>query len=217
MAENKQILILAILGVLAVLVGFYFYQQSSQKVGDAPANAVLSVVLGENSKAPKMVVYTDLLCDRCHEYHNDTLSKLKKDYVDQGKLQLEIRPVAIVSERSASLTELVMCTNEQQAFWPGLNYIYNALYTDEKKTAEQKAGTFFDDHSFKAIADKLSINEKKLANCKNERTYDEKIAKADKDAGEADIYSTPTTFIKDTEPVRGYARYDFIRSLVDDF
>jgi protein-disulfide isomerase len=210
---KQGIIILA--SILALAIGVVWYSYLNANIAGAPKNGQLSVVLGSNKKAPKMIVYTDILCERCQEYHDKTLKKVKENFVDKGKLQLDIRPIAIVSERSSNLTELALCADDQGAFLPAMEYMYKDLYSEESTNAEKQAATFFKRHSFKEIAKHLSINEKELADCKTERRYDEKIAKADQKAQESEVYSAPTTFIEGNEPIRGYAQYRYISSLLE--
>ena len=213
---NKRLSSVIAVGViLALVVGLALYQQSHTTVGQAPKDAAVSIVLGENSQAPTMVVYTDILCDRCKEYHEQTLRKLVNEYVMKDKLQLDIRPIAIVSERSSNLTELALCANDQGAFMPAMDYLYEELYKDEDTSAELQASKFFKEHSFAEIAKKLSVDEKQLADCKTERRYDEQIAEADRQAGAAGVYSTPTTYIEGIEPIRGHSQYSYISTLID--
>lgn len=213
--QSTQRIGLFIVLVLGIIGAGVWYFLSEDNVAGAPAKAPLSAVIGDNTNAPKMVVYTDVLCDKCKEYHEKTLKKVIAEYANKGKLQLDIRPIAIVSERSSNITELTMCAHDQEAFLPALDYINNDLYNDASVSAEKQAATFFKRHSFSKIASALNVDEAQLASCKTERRYDETIAEADRQAAQAGVASTPMTFIKSSEPVRGFAQYSYIRSLIE--
>ncbi len=203
-----------ILGVIGVVTYFNTLKQEQEKTR-LPESAALSVILGERTAPKKMVVYTDPVCDKCAEYHQDTLEQVYDNYVATGKLQLEIRPLSIVTEQSASFTELLMCGDEQGKYWQMSDFVYRALTRKNNQTLEVNSLTFFVDFPTTEIAKIVEIDESKLASCLQDTRYDERITQADQAAYKANVYSTPTTFIGGREePVRGLAIYPFIESLI---
>lgn len=205
------IFIAAIVSVLA----FRNHQQSEQAANKLPDQAPLSVTIGDSSLTNKLVVYTDPVCDKCAQYHDETLTKVYDDYVKPKKLKLEIRPLSIVSEQSAALTELLMCSNEQGKYWETSNMVYHAVGRKNNKGLEFNAAAFFVDFPSSKVAEIVNMDGKKLSSCLNDDRYKEKIKQADQQAYAANVYSTPTTFIGTQEPVRGMAIYPFIKSLID--
>lgn len=204
-----------IAGIVATILlcsAAYWYFVARTDTNKAPSQAALQVTIGEKTDTPRVVVYTDPLCATCKQYHKETLTRLAQDAKDD-KLQLEIRPVAIISERSARLTEALMCANDQGAYMQSADLVYEKVYRDNGKSSEINAGNFTKELLPNELAKQLSIDETKFVNCMQERTYDERIAKADKQAYEGDVYSTPTTFIDGVEPIRGFAQYDYIKGL----
>lgn len=209
--QKRHIIIGAAILLVAAIVG-YWYVTSRADTHSAPAQAALSVMIGSNADAPRVVVYTDPLCKTCKNYHEETLTSLAKD-ARSGDLQLEIRPLAIISERSARLTEALMCASDQDAYTASADFIYDTVYRDNGKSSEVNASNFTKENPHKEVAKKLNIDAKQYTHCMEDRTYDKPIAEANEQAYENDVYSTPTTFVNNHDPVRGYARYDYIKGL----
>jgi protein-disulfide isomerase len=85
-----------------------------------------------------MVEFTDLQCPYCREFHKTTFERIKKDYVDTGKLRYisrdfpiaELHPLAVAAARAAR------CAGDQAKFWEMRHTILmnNATLTDEAFT-----------------------------------------------------------------------------------
>ena len=216
--QERVIVVAAVLMILAFIAVFTYrsYSAQLQSTTQLPDKAPLSVVLGDKSASKKVVVYIDPVCDKCAEYHEETLKPLYENYVKTKKIQLEIRPLSIVTEQSASLTKLEMCGNEQGKFWDTTNFVYGAVGRKNNKTLEANSLTVFRDFPPAEIAKIVGLDESLLTSCLQDTRYDDKIKVADTQAYAANVYSTPTTFVGEgREPVRGYAIYDYIKSLVD--
>lgn len=215
---TQEKVILLIIGLfVASMIGVYtFTQWRQQQVNSSslPSSAPLSITLGDSDDESKVVIYTDPACDKCAAYHEDVVTPLYEERVKKGELSIEIRPVGIVSEYSAPLNELIMCSNEQDAYLTTMSYITTNLI-GEDSYSEAKAATFFDDHSVKNIAQNTEMNHHELAACLKDTRYDNKMTQADSKAYSANVYSTPTTFVGDSEPVRGYSSPAYINRLID--
>ncbi|QHN42791.1 thioredoxin domain-containing protein [Candidatus Mycosynbacter amalyticus] len=215
--QKKVIIAVAAIVCVVVLaiVGFRMFWQQHATGDTAPAQAPLSVSLGNKSASTKVVIYTDPVCDKCATFHSATVKPLYDDYAKTGKIDLEIRPLSIVTEQSAALTELLMCGNEQGKFMDTSDFVSDALTRSNGRTVEVNGVSFFTDFPAARIAQGAGLDETKLSSCLRDNRYDNLIKQADTQAYAANIYSTPTTFVAGQEPVRGYAIYDYIKSLVD--
>lgn len=213
---HQEKMILFGIGLLIVVaVATLVYQQiRADRAADTkvPDSAPLSVTLGDKSVEPAVIVYTDPICDRCAAYHEDVVLPLYEEYVESKKARLEIRPLGIVSESSASLNELLMCSNEQDKYLAASKFVYDAVHANENPT--EAAAQFFNIYSAEDIATKVHVDEEKLTTCLDDNRYATKMTQADAQAYAAGIYSAPTTFIGDGEPIRGYSSYSYIKSLL---
>jgi protein-disulfide isomerase len=132
---------LAFLGTLAVAVAISFgvrsiRQQNEQILGelseirrlveqsnpshDRVALAdVTGTFLGRADAPLTMVEFTDLQCPFCREFHARTFERIKKEYIDTGKVRYlsrdfpldSLHPLAVAAARAAR------CAGEQAKFW----------------------------------------------------------------------------------------------------
>lgn len=214
---QEKVILLIIAFFIASMIGIYTFTQWRQQQASStalPSSAPLSIQLGDSDNERKVVIYTDPVCDKCASYHEDVVTPLYNERVKKGEMSIEIRPVSIVSEQSKPLNELIMCSNEQDAYLATMSYITSNLH-DEDGYSEAKAAMFFDDHSAKEIAENTNMNQQALTACLKDTRYDNKMTQADTTAYEANVYSTPTTFVGDSEPVRGYSSAAYINRLID--
>ena len=216
--RQESVIIFSVVLIIAAVLGVFAYrgfQQNQETDTKVPESAPLSMAFGDESIKDKVVVYTDPVCDKCAAYHEETVKPLYEEYVKNDKIQLEIRPLSIVTEQSAPLVELLMCSNEQGKFWQTSDFMYEALERNNNRTIQVNAAAFFNDFSASRIAVGSGLDENKLSSCLRDNRYDERIKRADTQAYAANIYSTPTTFVGTEDPVRGYAIYEYVKSLVD--
>lgn len=214
--HQEKIVLFGIGLLIAVTVGtlvFHHFRTQQAESATIPSKSPLSVVLGSKNASARVIVYTDPVCDRCAAYHEDVVMPLYKNYVKKGTLQLEMRPIGIVSEDSAKLNELIMCSNEQGKYLAASKYVFDSVHRGSDPA--QAAATFFSVHSTKDIARALDIDAKKLSSCVDDNRYDAKMSQADAQSYAANVYSAPTTIVGDSSPIRGYSTYSYIKSLVD--
>lgn len=215
--QEKVILAVISIVILAVIgtITYVNTLKQEQEKTKLPDTAALSVTFGPSDAPQKMVVYTDPVCDKCAQYHEETLEKVYKNYVENDALQLEIRPLSIVTEQSAAMTELLMCGNEQNKYWQTTEFVYDALTRKNDQTMQANAATLFMDFPPAEIAEIVELDENSLVSCLEDNRYDGKIAQADEAAYAVNVYSTPTTFIGEREPIRGMSIYPFIESVIE--
>lgn len=216
-AQEKVILLIIGVLIVCIIAAFAFgqYRQQQQAAETVPSSAPLSIHLGDNKNDDTVVVYTDPVCDKCAAYHEDVIVPLYDQYIKEDKVNLEIRPIGIVSEHSAPLNQLIMCSSEQGAYMSTMSYISQGLVNEEGAHSEAQAASFFRDHDVKDIAGNTNMDEAALEQCLDDTRYDNKMTRADTEAYAANVYSTPTTFIGDSEPIRGYSSLSFITQLID--
>ncbi len=215
---QEKIILLIIGGLALCLIGalaFNQYRQQQQSEVAVPSTAPLSIQLGDKNNANTIVVYTDPVCDKCATYHEDVIVPLYEEYVENEEVNIEIRPLGIVSEHSAPLNQLLMCSSEQNAYMATMEYVNQSLLDEEGNHTEVRAASFFDDHTTEDIARESDMKSSSLKQCLDDTHYDNKMTRADSEAYAANIYSTPTTFVGDSEPIRGYSSLSFIKQLIN--
>lgn len=73
-----------------------------------------------------LVEWTDLRCPYCAVFNRDTLPALVREYVDSGKLRIEIRDVSFFGEQSATAAVAARAAGNQGMFPEYLGAVYRA-------------------------------------------------------------------------------------------
>ena len=84
--KNKHIY--TILGVLFCSIALLALPIKSKTVLDITENDFL---IGKDSAPITIIEYSSLSCSHCANFHNDTLSLLKNEYIDTGKVKMVFR------------------------------------------------------------------------------------------------------------------------------
>jgi protein-disulfide isomerase len=155
-------------------------QLSIMPLGDNPK-------IGIDSSKVKMIVYIDYECSFCSKFIKEQLPKIKKEYINEGKLQVIFKD------------------------YP-LSFHKKAIPLAQKAHVEYSNGNFekFIVNVWDTPSEKIDINfnEKKLIKINKEITESIFLA------GVAGINSTPT-FIINNRILKGYRTYDDLKSLID--
>src|SRR5438445_2300469 len=91
-------------------------------------------VMGRNDAPVTMVEFTDLECPFCRTFHTGTFERIKRDFIDTGKVRFVSRDFPLdfhANARPAALA--VRCAGEQGKFWEmrhGVTLNANALGRD---------------------------------------------------------------------------------------
>jgi protein-disulfide isomerase len=91
--------------------------------------------LGRADAPLTMVEFTDLQCPYCREFHNTTFERIKKDYIDTGKLRYLSRdfPIDALHPLSIAAARAARCAGDQAKFWEMRHIILvnNAKLTED--------------------------------------------------------------------------------------
>lgn len=155
-------------------------QKVDVEVGKLPA-------LGNKDAKVTIIEFADFQCPFCKRLFDETISQLKKEYVDTGKVKLFYRHFAFLGEESTWAAEASECANEQGKFWQ----YHDHLYTNQ---GGENVGAFSKDN-LKKFAANLDLNTSQFNSCLDSGKYITKV-KDDVEAGQAaGVSGTPTMFI----------------------
>ncbi|MEU6131855.1 thioredoxin domain-containing protein [Saccharopolyspora sp. NPDC047091] len=82
------------------------------------------MALGAADAPVVLVEWTDLRCPYCAVFNRDTLPALVREYVDSGKLRIEIRDVSFFGEKSATAAVAARAAGNQGMFPEYLGAVY---------------------------------------------------------------------------------------------
>jgi len=165
-------------------------QAPPQQAGSKEVSVDNDPVLGDKNAALTMIEFVDYECPFCKRFVDQTLSQIKSDYIDTGKVKLVIRDLPLSFHQNAHKeSQAAECAREQ-----GGDSAY-FKYHDEifKRTTSNGTGLALDQLS--VIANDLGLNGNALQTCLDAEKYK---AEVDKDLADASLYGangTPTFFI----------------------
>jgi protein-disulfide isomerase len=106
--------------ILAVAVAFAFTGAVALAGPDVVRLALApgEPALGSATAPLTMVEFTDYQCPYCRRFQAEVWSKLKRDYIDTGKLRYLARDLPLeVHSMAAPAAEAAHCAGEQGKFW----------------------------------------------------------------------------------------------------
>lgn len=169
-------------------------------------NGTLPVLGNPNAKVT-MIEFADFRCPYCERFYTDTLSKIKKAYIDTGKVKLYFRNYAFLGPASEVAANASACANEQGKFWNMYNYFY------ENQPNESDTSMYTTD-TLTQVAGTLHMDTKKFTSCLHANKYNKNV-QTDFNAGNtAGVNGTPTIFI-DGVAVVGAKPYDSFKQVID--
>lgn len=212
--KNRNLLI--IVGLIIVILALFIYTSTkpSSTETKAPRQAEVEVKIGEEDAQNSLVAYLDPLCDRCHQFTDEVIQDLNENEVKDGKLNITIRPLSIVSQYSSSLNEIAVCADKQGNFLETSLLLGDKIHDKSSDTpAEDRAKKLLGNNPAELIANELDLDQNALKDCLEDNELSSKLSSQDDSARSEDIISTPTIFVNDNEPIRGYSQVGYIRSL----
>ncbi len=85
-----------------------------------------AMAIGDVDADVVMIEWTDMRCPFCASYTRDTLPELMKDYVDAGKLRIEIRDVSYFGDQSTEASIAARAAARQGVYPEFLDVLYAA-------------------------------------------------------------------------------------------
>ena len=166
------------------------------------------VALG-NDKAPvKIKIFSSLTCPHCANFHTNVLPKIKKEYVDSGKVQLIFIDFPL-DQVAFDASKLLHCLEQEKQI-----KFLDKIYEDQK---EWTSGLNMDEikNNLKKIVKVLGINSEQFDRCIKNEVIADKIINARIDGQrEYSINSTPTIVINEKK-LEGEVNFKNIKKKIE--
>ena len=228
-SNNKNILI-ALLVVAAFLIGTLLTEvrylkksgsQNTQVANTAPAAAEDNIspqplndadhVLGSRNSRLLFIVYSDLECPYCKQFH-PTAKQILEEHKDNlafvyRHFPLDIHPKA---RKEAEATECAQDLGSPSDFWKFVDKIFEVTPSNNGLNPDE----------LPKLAVQIGLNENKFKECLSTGKFTQKIAD-DYDQGvQAGVSATPSSVIIDTKTgktktITGAVRPEQIKSVID--
>ncbi len=168
-------------------------------------DAMAEKSIGRADAPVTMIEYASLTCPHCAAFHTDTLPKIKKKYIDTGKVRLVYHDFPLGSLAMAAAM-VARCSGEKNYF-PMLGALFGSQDTWAHSNAPLEA--------LAGIARLSGMSEDDVEDCIDDEALFEALQKNAEQAGnDLGIRSTPTFFIEGTK-VPGNLPYEDFQEILD--
>lgn len=166
-------------------------------------------VLGSKNAKVTVIEYSDFQCPFCRRYWKDSLSQIKKEYIDTGKVRfvyrhypLEFHPAAMISAKASE------CADESGKFWE----MHDKIFQEQAKSGD---GTItYTEDDIKKWAGEIGLNAVSFSACLDSDKYTKRINDDLASGTQAGVSGTPTVFINNQRIV-GAQPYSIFKSAID--
>lgn len=134
-----------------------------------------------NPRAPlTLVEFTDYKCPFCLRYHQQTFPRIKKAFIDTGKLRYFVRDLPLrIHPQALKAAQAAHCAGEQGKYW----VMQDALFRNARDLSEEKLPVY---------AKEEGLDMGKFRECFASQRYLEQIRTSAADAVRLGISGTPT-------------------------
>ena len=84
------------------------------------------LAIGDPDAPVTLLEFADLQCPFCAQWADEAFPALVDEYVRDGRLRIEFRPMAFIGEDSARAARAVLAAGEQDRLWHALELLYGA-------------------------------------------------------------------------------------------
>ena len=149
------------------------------------------VILGTDEAPVKIKIFSSLTCPHCADFHKKIVSKIKKKYVESGKVQLIFIDFPL-DQAAFNASKLLHCVDQKKQI-----VFLDTLYENQVKWT---AGSNINEinNNLKKIVQILGISPAQFDKCLNDEVIEDKILNGRIDAHQKySINSTPTIIINE--------------------
>ena len=140
-------------------------------------------MLGDANAVVTVVEFTDYQCPYCRRFMQNTYPRLKKEYIDTGKVRWVVRDLPLGFHKQARLAATaVHCAGAQNKLWEFRDLLYHNQTELMPKHLEQYAA-------------QVGIDTAAFNRCLNSDSYQAEIDKDAEAAAKEQITGTPTFVI----------------------
>ena len=167
--------------------------------------------LGKGTAPVALVEYSDYQCPYCQQFHAAVLPRLKRDYIDTGKLILFFRDLPLpMHPQALPAAVAARCAAQQGKFWP----MNEALFAQQSALAPAL---------YPRLAEALGLDGARFRQCRDDPETAQRVRRDVRDVDGYELSATPTfllgrydgTRIEIRNVARGYADFDTFARAID--
>jgi len=169
------------------------------------------VVLGDAKAKVLMIEFGDYQCPSCRMFWREVEPRLKKEYIDTGKVKLVFRDFPIVQIHPEAMLAAIAvdCAGAQDKYW----LMHDKVYREQDKGEDGVVR--FKDTDLKRWAKDIKLDTAAFNECLDSQKYRDEVAKDKADGDAVGIQGTPTFFING-RVVGGAQPYPVFKKIIDE-
>tara|TARA_Y100000590_G_scaffold420322_1_gene522901 strand:- start:903 stop:1523 length:621 start_codon:yes stop_codon:yes gene_type:complete len=168
----------------------------------------IKVFLGSHDASVKIKIFSSLTCPHCASFHINVLPKIKKEYVESGKVQLIFIDFPL-DQAAFNASKLLHCLEQKKQ----ITYL-DTIYKDQNKWTSGSDMVAINEN-LKKIVEELGINSTKFNKCLiDEDISDQILTGRIKANNKYSIDSTPTIIINEKK-LEGSANFKNIKKKIE--
>jgi protein-disulfide isomerase len=195
----------------AILVIAGSLPASGQVVGGKFIGVDDDPALGDANAKVTIIEFGDYQCPSCRMFWREVEPRLKKDYVNTGKVKLVFRdfPIVQIHPESIMAAMAVDCAIDQGKYWQ----YHDKVFLEQDKQGEDLVR--FKVNDLKKWGKDIGLDAAKFNECVDSNRYKDEVAKDKADGDGVGIQGTPTFFING-HVIGGAQPYPVFKKLIDE-
>jgi protein-disulfide isomerase len=166
-------------------------------------------VLGSADAKVLMIEFGDYQCPSCRQFWKEIEPRLKKDYIDTGKVKLVFRDFPLNQHPEAVLAAIaVNCARDQNKYWEFHDKVFREQYNKGDDVIRLKPA------DLKKWAKDIKLDSAAFDQCLDSEKYKDEVMKDKMEGEAAGVQGTPTFFING-RPMGGAQQYPEYRKVID--
>jgi protein-disulfide isomerase len=159
--------------------------------------------LGDPDAPLTVVEYLDIQCPFCQRYTQNTFPKIRKNYIETGKVYYKIKHFPLrIHDKAIPAANAAECAADQDKFWAFKSVIMNS----DRSLNQQ---TFLD------VANHIGIDDMTtFKSCVNSMKYRDVVNQEKADGSKKGASATPTVFVGDTK-IEGAQPYSNFKKAIE--
>jgi len=167
--------------------------------------------IGDANAKVLIIEFGDYQCPSCRMFWREVEPRLKKDYVDTGKVKLVFRdfPIVQIHPEAMLAAMAVDCAGDQNKYWQMHDKVFREQDKGEDTLVRFKAT------DLKKWAKDISLDTAAFNECLDSARYRDEVAKDKADGDDVGIQGTPVFFINGRVVV-GAQPYPVFKKIIDE-
>ncbi len=143
-------------------------------------------IIGDLDAPVLIEVYEDFQCPHCQRFNADMEDSILDDLVAPGIARYSYKHRFVIGPDSVTAGMATECAADQGMFWEYHDALFAAIVNDSRAVTTG---------NLKGLAEDLGLDKGQFNKCVDSKDHYDEVVRADSDASDQGINSTPTVFI----------------------